>query len=103
MPRPSGLASIVAIRKPQAGAATPQETLAQAPGHQFDESPERNQALVAALLGAMMSGYVEGVLASKGARLVVAVGCGLIELAARDKSVSGKVRALLREEHLTAV
>ena len=103
MPGPSGFASVVAIRRPQASAATPEEILAQSPGHQFDESPERNQALVAALLGAMMSGYVEGVLASKGARVVATVGCGLIELTARDKSISGRVRALLREEQLTTV
>jgi hypothetical protein len=39
--------------------------------------PAVSQALVAALLRAMMSGYLEGTLANKGARFVATVGCGV--------------------------
>lgn len=103
MPRKAGLADVVAIRARSPGRPGPANSLWDAPGHEFDEDDETNQALVAAFLGAMMSGYVEGTLATNGARFVVKVGCGIIEIASRDKGLSGRLRALIGEQKIRTI
>ena len=93
MPRVSALSELAAARQAQ-GCVPASEVLWDNPGHLFDDEPQRNQVAVAALLRIMMDGYLEGTLATTGGRLVATVGCGVIDVASSDKSVSGKLRSL---------
>jgi hypothetical protein len=65
------------------------------PGHVLDDAEEyANKEHVRQLLGIMMSGYIEGTLATKSARFIVVVGCGVLDFYVRDKSTSGRLRGL---------
>jgi hypothetical protein len=72
------------------------------PGHLLDDSPVENANTLKLLLTSMLRGHLEGVAATKGGRVIATVGCGIIEISTRDKSVSSRLRNIVAELGLEA-
>lgn len=104
LPRMGALEDVCSLRQACGYRTTPTDLqLGVAPGHLLDDSPTENRENVRRLLTAMMSGYLEGTLVTKSGRFAAVVGCGVIEFHSRDKSLSGKLRGILRDLHLTTL
>lgn len=72
------------------------------PGHLLDDDKAQNSRNVERLLRAMVSGYLEGVVAKKSGRFAIFVDCGRVRLLIGEKSLSGRVREMLRDGKLKA-
>ena len=70
------------------------------PGHLLDGEQPENARNLRRLAGAMLRGHLEGTIASKGGRLVVVVECAVVHFYAREKSLAGKIRELIKELRL---
>jgi hypothetical protein len=100
MPRDAALDDVCRLHGEFGYSSAPADVKA-GPGHVFDAEPAANRGTLKHLLVAMMAGHLEGRLVTKDGRFVAVFGCGVIDFHSANKSLSGRLRTLLKDLRLS--